>query len=103
MKANRALVAWTPASIKDGPKVKVGELLSRDARIDWTDPYLFTGGAAYASRRTMSTAEQVASVFIDFHTMVVRDGVLPEIAHREFLKIDEYRHHIAPDIKGAAA
>ena len=31
-----------------------------------------------------------------------RDGIDPQAAHREFLKIDEYRRHISPDIDGAA-
>ncbi len=40
-------------------------------------------------------------LFIDFHTMVVRDGIDPLAAHQEFLKIDEYRERISPDIPGA--
>lgn len=45
--------------------------------------------------------EQAKILFIDFHTIVVRDGVSPQDAHREFLKIDEYREFISPDIDGA--
>jgi hypothetical protein len=41
-------------------------------------------------------------MFIDFHTLVVRDGIDPQAAHREFLKIDEYRKRIAPDTPGTA-
>ncbi len=41
-------------------------------------------------------------MFIDFHTLIVRDGIDPQAAHREFLKIDEYRRRISPDIDGAA-
>jgi hypothetical protein len=40
-------------------------------------------------------------MFIAFHTMVVRDGIDPQAAHDEFLKISEYRRRIAPDIEGA--
>lgn len=40
-------------------------------------------------------------VFVDFHTLVVREGIAPEVAHGEFLKIDEYRELISPDIQGA--
>jgi hypothetical protein len=41
-------------------------------------------------------------VFINFHTLIVRDGIPIEKAHRAFLAIDEYREHISPDIPGAA-
>lgn len=40
-------------------------------------------------------------VFIDFHTAVVGYGIDPVAAHTEFLKIDEYRRKISPDIEGA--
>ena len=40
-------------------------------------------------------------LFIEFHTIVVRDRIPVDAAHREFLKIDEYRRRIAPDIPGA--
>jgi hypothetical protein len=41
-------------------------------------------------------------LFIEFNTIVVRDKIPVEAAHREFLKIDEYRQCISPDIPGAA-
>ena len=34
-------------------------------------------------------------------TCVVRDGIDPQVAHRAFLAIDEYRFRIAPDTEGA--
>ena len=42
-------------------------------------------------------------LFIEFNTIVVRDQVPVEAVHREFLKIDEYRKRISPDIPGADA
>lgn len=36
-----------------------------------------------------------------FNTLVVRDGVSPETAHKAFLLIDEYRRLISRDIEGA--
>ncbi|MEX1180588.1 MAG: hypothetical protein WEB63_07240 [Cucumibacter sp.] len=41
-------------------------------------------------------------MFIEFHTLVVRDGISLDEAHGAFLAIDEYRAMIAPDIPGAA-
>ncbi len=43
----------------------------------------------------------VAMVFIHFHTLTARDGIPPDMAHRAFLAIDEYRRHMSPDIPGA--
>jgi len=43
----------------------------------------------------------VSKVFVEFHTLVVRDRISINDAHREFLKIRQYRTYIAPDIHGA--
>lgn len=102
MKASKALIAWTPAGW-DSPtagQVKIGRLL-KYGESDWAAPYDFTGGAAHMSTRKLDGAEAVARVFIEFNTLVVRDGIDPQVAHREFLKIDEYAEHISPDIEGA--
>jgi hypothetical protein len=40
-------------------------------------------------------------VFVHFHTIVTRDGIDPQDAHRAFLAIEEYRQSISPDIPGA--
>jgi hypothetical protein len=40
-------------------------------------------------------------LFIEFHSIVVRDQVPVDAAHNAFLAIDEYRDRIAPDILGA--
>jgi hypothetical protein len=106
MKAAEALVAWTPDNGIFGHwkttvgKVAVGPLI-REGQSDWTDPFAFTGGAAYFARRKKKGWPLVAMVFIDFQTMVVRDGIDPKVAHEAFLAIDEYRQRIALDIAGA--
>jgi hypothetical protein len=46
--------------------------------------------------------QQVLTMFVNFHTLVVRDGLDPQLVHREFLKVDEYRQQIARDCEGAA-
>jgi hypothetical protein len=107
MKAKDALIAWTPVHCEwreaTRGKVRIGPLL-RLGDIDWTDhpvEYSYTGGAAYTEWRKMNPAELLAMVFIEFNTMVVRDGIDPQEAHRAFLAIDEYKTHIAPDMDGA--
>lgn len=103
MKARDALIAWTPARHTDDPmagKVKVGPLL-RDSDPDWTRPYSSTGGAAFVERRSMTGHTSTMMVFVDFHTLVVGDGLDPNVVHEAFLAIDEFAETISPDIKGA--
>lgn len=103
MKAHEALIAWTPADEVNEPtagQVKVGNLLVDESK-DWTKPYTHTGGAAYSSRRELRGAESIMCVFIDFHSLVVGDGLDPNIVHDAFLVIDEFAERISPDIQGA--
>jgi hypothetical protein len=67
----------------------------------WSDRYSLTGGACYTNIRQMAPDQLAAQIFIDFHMIVLRDGVDVQAAHRAFLKIDEFRGSIAPDIPGA--
>ena len=99
MKHTEAMYAWGPRRGRvAGKPVMVGPWPDRSG---WSDPYLFTGGACYTALHGKSPEERKAQLFIDFHTMVVRDGVPPPDAHEAFLAIDEYRASISPDIKGA--
>ena len=82
--------------------VEVGPLV--EDRLDgWTRHFEYVGGAFDSERRDWRGPQSVAAVFIEFHTMVVRDGIHPQVAHAEFLKIDEYAETIALDIPGARA
>lgn len=111
MKARDALFAWTPVSwdsqayASTRGKVKIGPLI-KEGDIDWTDhpaEYAFTGGAKSISwRRESDPMRLLAMIFIEFHAMVVRDGIAVAEAHRVFLAIDEYREAIAPDIEGSS-
>jgi hypothetical protein len=65
-------------------------------------PYRFTGGAAYIEARKIRGEKAKLAALIEWHTIVVRDGIDPQVAHNEFLKIDEYRDALPPDIRGAA-
>ena len=49
----------------------------------------------------MSGHKSIAKLFIDFHTVVVRDKIDPQAAHQAFLVVDEYRSMISPDIESA--
>jgi hypothetical protein len=96
MKARETVIAWTPVYWATGAtqgKVEVGPLIA--GTNDWTVGYACTGGAAYVERRNWRGPKSVAALFIDFHTIVVRDGIDPEVAHRALLAIDEYAEAIA--------
>jgi hypothetical protein len=87
LKANVALIAWTPLD-KDLPtrgRVKVGLLEDINGE-DWTERYAHLGGDP---RETNGNASLV-SVFRDFQYLVVEERLDPEAVHKEFLKIDEY-------------
>jgi hypothetical protein len=105
MKAHEALIAWTPAYAADlhpatVGQVKVGPLLG-EGDADWTKPYAMTGGASEVALRSWRGDKSRARLFIEFHTLVVRDGIDPQVAHAAFLAIDEYAEAISPDIPGA--
>lgn len=101
------MVGWTPAvdpqllwSDRYTPgSIEVG--LWPDRR-GWSDRYEYTIGCCILARGKWPLHQKVMMMFIDFHTCVVRDGIDPQAAHREFLKIAEYRRRISPDIPGAA-
>lgn len=96
LKIDDWMVAWTPHT----NRIEVGPWPDETG---WSDAprYAFTSGCCYVERHRMTTAMKVAMMFIDFHTIVVRDGIDPQLAHRAFLNIREYRLRISPDINGA--
>lgn len=104
MRACEAMIAWTPAFRTEDPmagKVKIGYLLSA-GEPDWTAPYAYTGGAAHMDRRALRGDASIKMLFVDFHTLVVRDGISLEVAHDAFLAIDDYAEVISSDIAGAS-
>jgi len=102
VKAYEALIAWTPRNDRrpTAGQVKVGPL-RREGESDWASPFAMTGGAAWVATRELRGAQSVARLFIDFHTLIVRDRIDPALAHEAFLAIDEYAESISPDIHGA--
>ena len=90
------MVAWTPG---EPEAVEVGpwpDLTGWSCRLD------FTTGCCELARHEWPEDRKVMKMFIDFHTLIVCDGINPQAAHLEFLKIDEYRRRISPDIDGVA-
>ncbi|TXM84107.1 hypothetical protein FV219_26940, partial [Methylobacterium sp. WL122] len=63
--------------------------------------FMMRGGAGSSALQALTGEARIARLFIDFQTLVVRDGLDPQAVHRAFLAIDEYRFRIAPDTEGA--
>jgi hypothetical protein len=106
MKAHEAVIVWTPRLKKDRYLTKdysdtIGKVRIEKGGGAWTLAYSHSGGACMATVEAMRGIKSIVRVFIDFHTVVVRDGIDPQVAHAEFLKIDEYAEHMSPDIRGA--
>src|SRR5436190_1429250 len=99
------MVAWTPINWRRlGRAAPPGaiEVGPWPDETGWSDKFAMTCGCCEVARHHSHKAQKIALMFIDFHTCVVRDGIDPHAAHREFLKITEYRRRISPDIPGAA-
>ena len=106
MKQLECMIAWTPLH-PDKPglrwsgtvgQVKVGPWPDK---MGWSTAYALTGGACHSAYHSMPEWQRIAMLFIEFHTLVVRDKIDPQAAHEAFLAIDEYRQKIALDIPGA--
>jgi hypothetical protein len=94
---------WTKKNGAPPGAIEVGPWPVPDAYgpHDWTLPYRMTDGMCSRRWREADHMTQAFAMFVCFHTAVVRDGIDPQDAHREFLKISEYRRRISPDIEGA--
>lgn len=94
MKYKEAMVAWS----RHTDQIKVGPWPQRDG---WSKPYRYSVGACFLKVREMTQDKVGGKVFIDFHSIIVRDGVDIAAAHKAFLQIDEYREYISGDILGS--
>ena len=88
------VIAWNPnGTAKVGPHLDPGR---------WSKNFQVTDGADNTRWARFDENQRQKALFIVFHTMVVRDGVDVQVAHRAFMEIDEYRDLIAQDIEGPA-
>jgi hypothetical protein len=102
MRFKQVMYCWTPINSTSKPntvgQVEVGP---HPDKTGWSKIYSYSAGACFSVTQELSEHEQATQILIDFHTMVVRDGIDPQRAHQEFLKIDEYRRLITRNIEGA--
>ena len=103
MKQIEAIIAWTPARWADLKPETAGQVVVVPApdEAGLAKGYMMRAGASSSALAGLSDEARIARLFIDFQTLVVRDGIAPQAVHRAFLAIDEYRYRIAPDTEGA--
>jgi len=88
MKLSNAVVCWNVG----------GKVLVRKRR-----PFLISDSEEYERWMTYSgfpEGDAMIVLFADAMAMIVRDKCNPNDVHRELLKIDEYRQHMAFDCGG---
>ena len=92
MRYRDCMIAWNPnGGVAVGPCDSSG----------WDRPYRMTGGGSYTITKKWSAIRCAAQVMCDYNTLTVGHGIDPAEAHREFLKIDEYRFPIPCGLPGA--
>lgn len=91
--ANECMIAWNPDE-----EIEVGPWPDETG---WSRRFRYTAGACFSEREDYGLVMMALAVMTNFNTITVRDRIDPQTAHREFLKIREYRLHISPDIAGA--
>lgn len=103
MKQRDAIIVWTPARWAELRPETAGQVavLPLSEAAGAAKRYMMRAGASSSALQAMSEEARIARLFIDFQTLVVRDGLDPQAVHRAFLAIDEYRFRIAPDTEGA--
>ncbi|WP_342106099.1 hypothetical protein [Methylobacterium sp. SI9] len=103
MKQTEAIIAWTPTRWSELRPETAGQVVVLPApdEAGLAKRYMMRAGASSSALAALSDEARIARLFIDFQTLVVRDGIDPQVAHRAFLAIDEYRFRIAPDTEGA--
>ncbi|MDI7863964.1 hypothetical protein MRS76_18600 [Rhizobiaceae bacterium n13] len=98
MRAKEALIAWTPRRCRDEPtrgQIRIGQIGTGDGdAAHWSDAFACTGGAAYLARQGFNEYQLLQCIIFDFVDLVAFDGIPAKAAHREFLKIDEYRRAV---------
>jgi hypothetical protein len=101
MRLADAYVAWVACYEASNPPSTAVLVTSREGAGDWFERQAGSTRWIGVCAGAASDPVSQAMMFITFNTLVVRDRVDVDAAHREFLKIDEYRTRISRDTPGA--
>ena len=99
MKAKDAVILYTPAKWARAGMVPGAVTVCRCGETGraW-DEHAFKVGAAFTEVRKEEGVKALARVLLTFQTMVVRDGIDPQVAHKALMQIDEYASAMAPEL-----
>jgi len=104
LRAADAMIAWTPATDTvpewGGTGGRVLVVPHPDIG-DRARSFRKTDGAAGGYWRDLAPETRIARIMVLFHTMVIRDGIDPAVAHKALLEIDEYAETIDRSIEGS--
>jgi hypothetical protein len=105
MRYKDCIIAWEPNA---GPMAGVRSRGAAPGEVEvgphpdgdgWSRRYAMTiTGGMFRKCSAMRAAMQC---FLEFNTLVIREGLDPAKVHDQFLKIDEYRFHMSRETPGA--
>ena len=95
MRLKDTMIAWTPET----ERVRVGP---HPDKTGWSSGYVMTSGACFLWWAGLSDEARLIALFSLFHRMILLDKIDPQIVHQAFLRIDEYREEIAPELRTRA-
>lgn len=90
MKAKNAIYCWRPST---------GEAkIVRFPDVHEESDDFWTGGAVDTAYRGISTQEQATALLIEAWQSVIRDGILPDVAFKAVMSVDEVNAMFAEDV-----
>lgn len=94
MKAKQAFIAWTPMSFTKNPtRGQIRVVHERDRRM--VADLRFSSGACNREWREARGERPKVNLLSLFIAIVVRDGINPKAAHKEFCQVEEYVAHVS--------
>lgn len=104
MKASEAVILWSPDLYARTPELRgvvhVRKFGHYDdaAHGDLYRAHFYKAGACMTDIRRATGNAALCYLFIQFNTMVVRDGIDPIVAHNALMGIEEYAAAVSPEI-----
>lgn len=90
MKVKEAIYCWKP----DTGEAK----LVRFPDVHKESDGFWTGGAVWTEYRHIATKEQVTAILMEACQSVIRDGILPDVAFKAVMGVDEVNAMFAEDV-----
>ena len=92
MKLKDAAIVWGPANRPEDALCGQVKIVLHHGQWERT-----SGDRWMPASNCFPPGQEELGMFVLFNALVVRDGIDPQVAHKAFLQIAEYRQRIAPD------